>query len=73
MSDEMSDRTHYSSSGRKKSASGSTDGASKSTGTHGGGTVSGSRKADSPAVWANAPTRQEASARGRSFGKRVGW
>ena len=79
MSDETSDRTHYSSSktGRKRAssaASGSRASTSRGEGTSSGrGAASGSRKADDPAAWAGAPGRQSASERTRAFGKRVGW
>ena len=69
MSDETSDRTHYSSSktNRKRASSA----ASGSRASH--GAVSGSRKADDPAAWTGAPSRQNASERTHAFGKRVGW
>lgn len=79
MSDETSDRTHYSSSktNRKRAssaASNSRASANRGAGTSAGhGAASGSRKADDPAAWTGAPSRQGAAERTRAFGKRVGW
>ena len=77
MSDETSDRTHYSSSKtnrkRASSAASSSRASKAASASAGRGTTSGSRKADDPAAWAGTPGRQGAAERTHAFGKRVGW
>lgn len=68
MSDELGGRTSYGSSTKKKSTS---TAGSKGTGKVAtGGAGSGARKADSPSAWLRSPTRDDASARARSYGRK---
>ncbi len=73
MSDELGDRTSYSSSKSKRggssgSGTGSKGGSKGSGDVRTGGVSSGARKADDPAAWLRTPvTRDDASTRIRSF------